>query len=89
MSDKTAPKPKPTPKIPKSYEVVAVPRAVFEKYWHLPYAEVKAAADAGTDGLEVGQWSMPPWTADVAYVRCGDDFLSLGQTLLFKQCWDA
>lgn len=48
--------------------MIRCPKAVFEKYWRLPFAEVEAAAEAHRDGLSVcgpkrlrsGDWPLEP-----------------------------
>ena len=68
---------------------------MFDWYWPLPWAEVVAAADAGTDGLN-GQ-STPPilWEGqinqmnhqpDVRVSREGTGDYK-GRTLLYQQNW--
>lgn len=43
--------------------VVMVPRAVAPQYWHRPWSEVLAAAEAGTDGLSVHSPRFTPMLA--------------------------
>jgi hypothetical protein len=40
-------------KIPSEY--VVVPRAVCKAWWPKPYSEIRAAAEAGVDGIELAQ----------------------------------
>lgn len=40
---------------------VRVPRAVFQTYWHKPWAEVVAAAESQEDGLASEAPSETPW----------------------------
>ena len=78
--------PKKDPPAPRRMRFVVVPRAVFEQYCHEPWADVVAAAQAGTDGLSTltdDYFSLPPFTPDTAVLRAGDT----GQCFLFKQNW--
>lgn len=34
-------------------ELIRIPRAVFDSYWHQPFTSVRAAAHGGVDGLSV------------------------------------
>lgn len=72
--------------------LVCVPRAVCERYWSLPWAEVIAAAEKGSDGITVerdlpfryiGRMNERNPRPDVAFLREGDK----GRTFLYQQNW--
>lgn len=35
------------------HELIEIPRALLTKYQHMPYAEMRAAAERGDDGLRI------------------------------------
>lgn len=63
---------------------VRVPRSVFQTYWHKPWAEVVAAAEAHEDGLIV---EAPKKDPDTAYLHEGDGKWGKNKSGLFQQNW--
>jgi hypothetical protein len=75
--------------------IVAVPRVVASAYGRRPWADVVAAATAGTDGLafvDRPRWwrglacEPPPDPRDVAFLAEGEDDWR-GRTVLYQQNW--
>ena len=90
--------PKPTPEhtgLRNPTEFVRVPRSQLNDYWHLPWADVRAAALALADGLALVTdrpliWTGPqqgePPEPDIAFLTEGQYDLT-GRTVLYQQNW--
>jgi len=66
------------------HQLVRIPRAVYAKYHQLPWAELKAAAERGDDGLALSDSD----SYGFAWMREGDKGGMLeGKSSLFCQGW--